>query len=154
MRLSPIAVQCIQITVICTALLTGVILSDVSRPAPESYLGKPCVPCEWDDHLRAAMSRGLVNASVVIAQEVGDPCCALVGYDDADQLHWCLSPALLTWGSPYNTLQDFHCGERQLFKMSKRVQFECGEDIVEIKNPVLAGAYSVAFALMDGFNCS
>lgn len=154
MRLSPIALQCIQVTAICAALLTGVILSDLTKPVRTTYLGKPCEPCELDHDLRERMNVALGDSPVIVAQEVGATCCAMIGYDDSGAVHWCDSPALVAKSSPYNTLQDFHCGERQLFTLFKKVQFRCENEVIEIRNPALAGAYTVAFALMDGFNCS
>jgi hypothetical protein len=154
MRLSPIALQCAQVTAICVALLTGVILSEMTKPVRTNYLGRPCEPCELDIDLRGRMASALRYSSVIIAQEVDATCCAMVGYDDNEVVHWCSSPRLLAKSSPYNTLQNFHCGDHQRFTVFGWVQFQCEDKIIEIWNPALAGAYTVAFALMDGFNCS
>jgi len=143
---------------ICIAVYVGISLSNYNAPARPhtTFLGLPCiVDCSISSELAQKLQQGMNDSLVVIAQEVGSLCCAMLGYDNNGKLGYCENPELLQQSGAYKGLQNFHCGDFQLFTFYEQVEFRCNNsEVFAIKNKSLANAYTIAFALMRGFNCS
>jgi hypothetical protein len=154
-----IIVQARIAAILIGAVLLGIVINNyVNLELPQkSFIDQPCVECPWNSDSEVLLRRKLKDGMVITAQEAGDPCCAMLGYTDQGETLYCYSPILKRTNGAYKGLQQLHCDNLQLFTFYKQMEFHCDnlpEQAIEIKNATLAAAYTVAFALMSGFNCS
>lgn len=138
---------------IALCLLAFYFYEEQLEPVP-SALESSCIECPDDVDLRRALETARGNALVLTAQEIGSPCCATYGYTDTG-LEYCQNPRFIQGYSPYKTLHSLHCEQQHLVTVYSKIQFECeNSGLVAIANTSLASAYTLAFMLMKGFNCS